>query len=196
MSSASVNRTNHGAVAPAAIPVLRTPGGGNVWARVHESLADARQITSAGSAISQMCAALGGDEISLSKLVVTGGERWMSVVNFAAPRATEWWSLAEHPVVERILRVGVPRQIADTDPTAHPGELEVLFAGGYRAMLLLPIEFEGVELGLVEVYSSKPRRWKVSDIAHARAACNQLSSLLMLPSARRAETTAAVLGRL
>ncbi|MGI8460754.1 MAG: GAF domain-containing protein [Solirubrobacterales bacterium] len=193
MSSLNTPRSGSSASAPAAVPVLRNPGGGDTWTRVHETLAGARQIAAARGAIDLLLKALGGDEVSLSKLVVSGGERWMAVVNFESDHATEWWPLAEHPTVERALRIGVPRQLADTDPTADPGEIEVLFAGGYRAMLLLPIEFEGVELGLLEIYSFEPRRWQVGDIAHARAACNQLSTLLMAPSERRAETTAAVL---
>ena len=120
----------------------------------------------------------------------------MAVIAFGGSHATEWWPLAEHPVVRQVIESGIPRQIADTDPTAHPGELEVLAAGGYRSLLLLPIEFEGMELGLVEVYSHRPQRWSVSDVAHARAASNQLASLLMMPSARRQETTAAVLQQL
>ncbi len=185
-----------GAAAPAAIPVLHNLEGDGGWGHVHSTLAEARSIAAAGPAIDALRVALEGDEVSLSKLVSTRGERWMGVIGPDDSQAIEWWPLADHPFVAQVIDTGVPRQVADTDPTAHRRELEVLGAGGYRALLLLPIELEGMEIGLLEVYSAQPRRWSVASIAHARAACNQLATLLLLPSARRAETTAGVLGQL
>jgi GAF domain-containing protein len=179
--------------APAAVPVMRNPVGGEVWSRVHATLAEATTLAAAGPGVDALRAALGGDEVTLSKLVRAGGDTWMAVVPFGPSRAIEWWPLAEHPTVRRAIETGVPHQVADTDPTAEPGELDVLAAGGYRALLLLPIEENGVELGILEVYAAAPRRWNVAEIAHARAACNQLSSLLRATSGMRPDIAAGIL---
>ncbi len=179
--------------APAAVSVLRNPSGSDAWRRAHATLAEARSIAAAGRGVEALRRALGGDEVTLSKLVRTGGETWMAVIPFDRSQAIEWWPLAEHPAVRRVIDTGVPRQVADTDPTAERSELEVLEAGGYRAVLLLPIEIEGLELGVLEVYASQPRRWSVAEIAHARAACNQLATLLRLPSAQRPDVAARAL---
>jgi GAF domain-containing protein len=194
--SSAIDYRSGGASAPAAVPVLHNLEGGTSWRDVHSTIADSVSITGAGDGVEALRMALGGDEIALSKLVRSRGEEWMGVIDFSGSGAIEWWPLADHPVVRQVIETGVPRQIADTDPTAHRTELDVLGAGGYRSLLMLPVELEGMELGLLEVYSSQMRRWSVSEIAHARAACNQLAALLVQPTARRAETTAGVLGRL
>ena len=177
MSSASGHPAATG-YAPAAVPVLRNPAGGDAWGRVHSTLAEARTVAAAGRGVEALRVALGGEEVTVSKLIRASGEEWMAVIPFGPAQAIEWWPLAEHPAVRRVIQSGVPYQVTDTSPTAERAELEVLAAGGYRALLLLPIEDLGMELGLLEVYSSHPRRWSVADVAHARAACNQLATLL------------------
>ena len=183
--------SGHAAAAPAAVPVLRNLADGDAWRRVHATLAEARTIAAAGRGVDALRVALGGDEVTLSKLVRAGGQDWMAVIAFGPSQAIEWWPVAEHPTVRRVIETGVPYQVADTSPTAERGELEVLAAGGYRALLLLPVEESGMELGILEVYASSPRRWSVAEIAHARAACNQLATLLRVT--QRADVAAGVL---
>jgi GAF domain-containing protein len=188
----SNNAGGYATVTPAAVPVLRNPVGGNVWGQVHETLAQARTIAAAGPGVEALRLALGGEEVTLSKLVRSGGKEWMAVIPFGPAQAIEWWPLDEHPAVRHVIRTGAPHQVNDTSPTADRSDLEVLAAGGYRALLLLPVEDLGMELGVLEVYSAHPRRWGVAEIAHARAASNQLATLLR--TTQPADVVGSVLG--
>ena len=65
-------------------------------------------------------------------------------------------------------------QVMVGDPRADQAEVELLFAQGYRSLLMVPVVQRGETLGIVEAMTEEERPWTRTEINRARIVANQL----------------------
>jgi GAF domain-containing protein len=56
--------------------------------------------------------------------------------------------------------------------------VRVLRASGHRSLLMVPIVFRNVSLGIVEAFASEERPWTRTEITRARLACSHLGATI------------------
>ena len=69
-------------------------------------------------------------------------------------------------------------QVIAGDPAGDAAELEVLETAGMRAVLLMPLVFEGATIALLEVYRRAPQAWTNTQVDRARVLANHIAASL------------------
>jgi GAF domain-containing protein len=64
------------------------------------------------------------------------------------------------------------------DPHADPAEVELLRAQGIASMLMVPILYGGLTVGLLEAYATEERPWSRGQIYRARIIAYQVGAVL------------------
>jgi hypothetical protein len=122
---------------------------------------------------------LEADEVALSRWD-PGARRVTTVVT------TPGWSdsggntydLREYPASERVLMQKEAAQMLVSDPAVDRAEAEMLAEDGFSAMLMVPVAFGGVTIGLLEVARRREHAFTRSQTNRARIISHQLGGLL------------------
>lgn len=140
-------------------------------------LANARSRSDLYSALDLIAGELHADKVALSqwhpdrRAVETLAESGEQVEG-------EFFSTDGFPVTERVLQRREAAQVMVGDPRADQAEVELLFAHGYRSLLMVPVVQRGETLGIVEAMTEDERPWTRTEINRARIVANQLASVI------------------
>ena len=119
------------------------------------------------------------DEVALS--------RWDAAARTVTTVATtpNWpdpsgdtYDLREYPATERVLVEKEAAQMLVGDPNVDRAEAEMLAEDGFSSMLMLPVAFGGVTIGLLEVARRREGAFARSQTNRARIISHQLGGVL------------------
>jgi GAF domain-containing protein len=90
----------------------------------------------------------------------------------------EFFSMNEYPETGRVIERQEAAQVMVGDPNADRAEVELMFADGYRSLLMVPVVHRGETVGIVEALCHEERPWTRTEINRARIIANQLVAVV------------------
>jgi diguanylate cyclase (GGDEF)-like protein/PAS domain S-box-containing protein len=171
------------ATCAAADPGLRTETGAGpesderILERIVAELSGVRTRPALHGCLKRVAANLNADELHITMLDPSG--TFLDAVSGlgSALEGTRWL-LADYPDTEHVLRAQETRQVMTRDPHADPAEVELLRVQGIASMLMVPILYGGLTVGLLEAYATEERPWSRGQIYRARIIAYQLGAVL------------------
>ncbi len=140
-------------------------------------LANARSKSDLYSALDLIAGELHADKVALSQWHPDRGAV-ETLAESGEQVEGEFFSTEGFPVTERVLQRREAAQVMVGDPQADQAEVELLFAQGYRSLLMVPVVQRGETLGIVEAMTEDERPWTRTEINRARIVANQLASVI------------------
>jgi GAF domain-containing protein len=145
--------------------------------RIVAELSSIRTRPALHGCLKRVAANLNADELHITMLDPTG-TYLEAVSGLGSALEGTRWLLADYPDTERVLRAQETRQVMARDPHADPAEVELLRVQGIASMLMVPILYGGLTVGLLEAYATEERPWSRGQIYRARIIAYQLGAVL------------------
>jgi GAF domain-containing protein len=144
---------------------------------VSELLARARSREDLDAAAVLIARLMHADEVVVS--LVLDGERCVQTLSATGRSPVgERYGYDDYPTTEHVVRAQRLGQLIEGDPAADPAELRLLAEQGFAALLMAPIIFRGVTVGLLEVSRCTPRPWTGREIDQARLVAHSLGAVV------------------
>ena len=124
-------------------------------------------------------AVLGGDDAAVSR-VVPGADALEDISRHGWSSPGERYELREFPATAYVLRSRTAGQVVVGDPASDPSEVALLEQSGFQAVLMVPLVFGGVDVGLLELYRRHAMPWSSGEIERAQLLAHQLAAVLDL----------------
>jgi EAL domain-containing protein (putative c-di-GMP-specific phosphodiesterase class I) len=140
-------------------------------------LARAETIRELNLALGGVTLLLGAEEAAISRLDPVAG-CLITVSDHEWSPEGERWALEDYPTSAHVVADQVIGQVIVGDPASDPAELEVLEMAGMRAVLLMPLVFEGTTIALLEIYRRSPLAWTNTQVDRARVLANDIAAAL------------------
>jgi EAL domain-containing protein (putative c-di-GMP-specific phosphodiesterase class I) len=144
---------------------------------VTEFLARARSLEELKRAINGVTRLLGADEAAISRLDPAAGVL-IDLTDHSWSTDGQRYRLADYPTTAHVVAEQRIGQVIAGDPASDPAELAVLETAGMRAVLLMPLVFEGVTIALLEIYRRSPQAWTGTQVDSARVLANHIAASL------------------
>ena len=156
----------------------RSRAGGDVDIHhVTAALAQASRKVQLDRALVAAAETLGASLIGVSLLGADGGLR--EIVATGAPIDTVVYYLADYPATADALRDGLMLEVHADRANSDPAEQGVLHRYKMASLLLVPLVLDEQPIGILELNRSRPHRWTVRDISHARSLAEHVTHALL-----------------
>jgi diguanylate cyclase (GGDEF)-like protein len=144
---------------------------------VSETLARIRSARDLNAALGSIRELLHADSVVVSRVLAE--ERAVQTVtdNDEFP-VGEVFSYDDYRTTEHVAVAQVIGQLIEGDPKADEAELRLLAESGYRALLMAPIVFRGITVGLLELYRRAAQPWTAAEIDQGRVLAHHLGAAI------------------
>ncbi len=173
MAEAAASADDHGMRRAGAVVTGSAPSLGDLA----EVLDRAETIRELNLALGGVARLLGAEEAGIARLDPVAG-CLITVSDHEWSPEGERWALEDYPTSAHVVADQVIGQVIVGDPAGDPAELEVLEMAGMRAVLLLPLVFEGTTIALLEIYRRAPQAWTNTQVDRARVLANDIAAAL------------------
>jgi diguanylate cyclase (GGDEF)-like protein len=140
-------------------------------------LAGARSRHDLDGALALIAEELNAEKVCLSQWHADEGIIETLAENGETSGETQF-AVTDYPLTERVLHTQEAVEVQIGDPTAEPGEVDLLLVLGHRSLLMMPVICRGESVGIVEAYRNDDRSWTRAEINRARIICNQFGSVI------------------
>jgi EAL domain-containing protein (putative c-di-GMP-specific phosphodiesterase class I) len=148
-----------------------------LFERISADLSAARTLDEVAALVVPLAEGLHADDVAIS-LVDADTNSVVAVTSDGWTLENEHYPLQDFPATRHVLETRSAVQILAGDPYADPDEVRVLSASGHRSLLMVPIVFRNVSLGIVEAFAREERPWTRTEITRARLACSHLGATI------------------
>jgi EAL domain-containing protein (putative c-di-GMP-specific phosphodiesterase class I) len=148
-----------------------------LFERISADLSAATTLDEVAAVVAPLADGLHADEVAIS-LVDANTDSVVAVTSDGWTLENERYLLDDFPATRHVLETRSAVQILVSDPYADPDEVRVLRELGHRSLLMVPIVFRNVSLGVVEAFASEERPWTRTEITRARLACSHLGATI------------------
>ena len=148
-----------------------------LFERISADLSAARTLDEVAALVVPLAEGLHADDVAIS-LVDADTDSVVAVTSDGWTLENEHYPLQDFPATRHVLETRSAVQILAGDPYADPDEVRVLRASGHRSLLMVPIVFRNVSLGIVEAFARDERPWTRTEITRARLACSHLGATI------------------
>jgi EAL domain-containing protein (putative c-di-GMP-specific phosphodiesterase class I) len=148
-----------------------------LFEQISADLSAATTLDEVAAVVVPLAEGLHADEVAIS-LVDAGTDCVVAVTGDGWMFDNERYPLGDFPATRHVLETRCALQILAGDPYADPDEVRLMTENDYASMLIVPIVFRNVSLGIVEAFSRVERPWTRTEITRARLACSHLGATI------------------
>jgi EAL domain-containing protein (putative c-di-GMP-specific phosphodiesterase class I) len=148
-----------------------------LFERISADLSAATTLDDVAAVVLPLAEGLHADEVAIS-LVDADTDSVVAVTSDGWTLENERYQLDDFPATRHVLETRSALQILESDPYADTDEVRLLREAGHRSVLIVPIVFRNVSLGIVEAFSRVERPWTRTEITRARLACSHLGATI------------------
>jgi GAF domain-containing protein len=144
---------------------------------VSETLVRVRSGRDLNAALASLAQLLHADAIVVSRVLAE--ERAVETVSDGVEFPVgERFGYDDYPTTEHVAVAQVIGQLIAGDPAADAAEVRLLGELGFGALLMAPIVFRGVTVGLLELFRHAAQPWTGAEIDQARVLAHQLGAAI------------------
>ena len=148
-----------------------------LFERIGADLSAATTLDQVAAVVVPLAEGLHADDVAIS-LVDADTDCVIAVTSDGWTLENERYHLDDFPATRHVLETRGALQILVSDPYADADEVRVLRESGHRSLLVMPIVFRNVSLGIVEAFARDERPWTHTEITRARLACSHLGATI------------------
>jgi len=148
-----------------------------LFERISADLSSATTLDQVAAVVVPLADGLHADVVAIS-LVDADTDCVVAVTSDGWTLENEGYALDDFPATRHVIETRSALQILVSDPYADADEVRVLREAGHGSLLVVPIVFRNVALGIVEAFSHVERPWTRTEITRARLACSHLGATI------------------